>query len=116
MPSTKMEVDMSNEGTVDAKRLILDIRTKIAIWRAEMALKRFNPNQPRVPAGNPDGGQWTSEINVSMGRRLSEAECDEIFEKDNFHCRMVDLQSCYQQATFRYGDCLAGKTIRPLSY
>ncbi|MGD9614245.1 MAG: hypothetical protein AB7H90_11370 [Alphaproteobacteria bacterium] len=19
----------------------------------------FNPNQPRVPAGNPDGGQWT---------------------------------------------------------
>jgi hypothetical protein len=21
----------------------------------------FNPNQPRVPAGNPDGGQWTSE-------------------------------------------------------
>lgn len=56
MPSTKMEVDMSNEGTVDAKRLILDIRTKIAIWRAEMALKRFNPNQPRVPAGNPDGG------------------------------------------------------------
>lgn len=21
----------------------------------------FNPAQPRVPAGNPDGGQWTSE-------------------------------------------------------
>src|SRR5205085_8723286 len=20
----------------------------------------FNPNQPRVPAGSPDGGQWTS--------------------------------------------------------
>ena len=20
----------------------------------------FNPNQPRVPRGNPDGGQWTS--------------------------------------------------------
>jgi hypothetical protein len=26
----------------------------------ERALKaNFNPNQPRVPAGNPDGGQWT---------------------------------------------------------
>ena len=23
-------------------------------------LKRYNPNQPRVPRGNPDGGQWTS--------------------------------------------------------
>lgn len=24
------------------------------------ALKKYNPNQPRVPAGNSDGGQWTS--------------------------------------------------------
>lgn len=27
----------------------------------ERAVKaNFNPNQPRVPRGNPDGGQWTS--------------------------------------------------------
>ena len=25
----------------------------------DRAIKAFNPNQPRVPAGNPDGGQWT---------------------------------------------------------
>jgi hypothetical protein len=25
------------------------------------ALGRYDPNQPRVPAGNPDGGQWTSD-------------------------------------------------------
>lgn len=24
------------------------------------ALSKYNPDQPRVPAGNPDGGQWTS--------------------------------------------------------
>jgi hypothetical protein len=24
-------------------------------------LKAFNPDQPRVPAGSPDGGQWTDE-------------------------------------------------------
>jgi hypothetical protein len=23
-------------------------------------LRKYNPDQPRVPAGNPDGGQWTS--------------------------------------------------------
>ena len=23
-------------------------------------LSKYNPDQPRVPAGNPDGGQWTS--------------------------------------------------------
>jgi hypothetical protein len=22
--------------------------------------RKYNPNQPRVPAGNSDGGQWTS--------------------------------------------------------
>jgi hypothetical protein len=26
----------------------------------DRAIKAFDPNQPRVPAGNPDGGQWTS--------------------------------------------------------
>jgi hypothetical protein len=26
---------------------------------AEIAHKRFDPNQPRVPAGNSDGGRWT---------------------------------------------------------
>jgi hypothetical protein len=25
------------------------------------ALKKYSPDQPRVPAGNPDGGQWTNE-------------------------------------------------------
>lgn len=29
----------------------------------------FNPNQPRVPAGNPDGGQWTGG---GTGRQSSE--------------------------------------------
>jgi hypothetical protein len=24
-------------------------------------LRKYNPDQPRVPAGNPDGGQWTNE-------------------------------------------------------
>ncbi len=36
----------------------------LALIRLGMALERwldhaFNPNQPRVPAGSPDGGQWT---------------------------------------------------------
>ncbi len=27
--------------------------------RLSLVLRRFNPSQPRVPAGNSDGGQWT---------------------------------------------------------
>src|SRR3954465_15690299 len=29
--------------------------------RAARLLTRYNPNQQRVPTGNPRGGQWTSE-------------------------------------------------------
>jgi hypothetical protein len=28
-------------------------------------LTKYNPDQPRVPAGNSDGGQWTADGNVS---------------------------------------------------
>jgi hypothetical protein len=36
-----------------------DLQRKLA--RLVETLKGYNPDQPRVPAGNPDGGQWTSE-------------------------------------------------------
>jgi len=31
----------------------------VASWRRELTAKRFDPDQPRVPKGSPDGGQWT---------------------------------------------------------
>ncbi|HEX2134967.1 MAG TPA: hypothetical protein VHG30_03555 [Microvirga sp.] len=47
-------------------RTLLDARSAVARAQLELrslrlarALKRFNPSQPRVPAGHPDGGQWT---------------------------------------------------------
>jgi hypothetical protein len=35
----------------------------LALAKAELqaALKKYSPDQPRVPKGNPDGGQWTSD-------------------------------------------------------
>lgn len=38
----------------------------------------FDPSQPRVPAGNPDGGQWTSEGGGGLGdlRVISDANDD----------------------------------------
>lgn len=37
---------------------------RLQYWRKA----NFNPNQPRVPAGNPDGGQWTSDGGGGGGR------------------------------------------------
>ncbi len=43
------------------------LKVEIKLLRLRTAYKaNFNPNQPRVPAGNPDGGQWTD---TGVGRR-----------------------------------------------
>ena len=43
-----------------ALRHALALRQIQALHRIALHRSHFNPNQPRVPAGNPDGGQWTS--------------------------------------------------------
>jgi hypothetical protein len=49
----------------DYRSEVLDLRCEIAgllVQRAllRLALKAYNPDQPRVPSGSPQGGRWTS--------------------------------------------------------
>jgi len=90
----------------------------------------FNPDQPRVPAGGPDAGQWTSgEPSVGPGsdgnplqsliaatNRGLRAVCEAQLDRDIFQCRMVGLRSCYEQAYQRYASCLARQPIPPFNY
>jgi len=46
-------------GLLRLKWLAAATRFEIAMRRHDRALK-YSPDQPRVPRGNPDGGQWTS--------------------------------------------------------
>ena len=49
------------------------IRVELAALRCILALKAgFDPNQPRVPAGRPEGGQWTDSGGESSASRLAE--------------------------------------------
>lgn len=41
-------------------RLAFDRWENKTVHWVGLAKTKFDPNQPRVPAGNPDGGQWTS--------------------------------------------------------
>ena len=49
----------------EVRRLIAEIKLDLLRW--QYWCKAYNPNQPRVPAGNPDGGQWT-KIGEASGR------------------------------------------------
>lgn len=62
-------------------RAIADLRWDILVLKTALRLhRRYDPNQPRVPAGSAEGGQWTSggatsprEMTARRGTPLAEA-------------------------------------------
>jgi hypothetical protein len=66
--------------------IIRDARREIAALKHALVLRRkanFNPNQPRVPAGNPDGGQWTSSVNGASSGSSSDNVLQRTLEASN---------------------------------
>ena len=41
------------------RRRLVSLKAQTRLLRHELA-RKYNPDQPRLPAGNADGGQWTS--------------------------------------------------------
>jgi hypothetical protein len=105
----------------------LEIMKAIRTLVAQDDLEKFDPDQPRVPAGNSDGGRWTnggdSESSANAGRNIvlaarskqSEAECEAQYAQDTFICRSVRTPVCWQQAMERYAACLSGRPLPPLN-
>jgi hypothetical protein len=60
-------------GSQAALRHALALRHINALHRIALHRTHFNPNQPRVPAGNSDGGQWTA-AGGGLGTRLAAAD------------------------------------------
>jgi SCP1.201-like deaminase len=58
------------QSTLASRRLQLAL-----LQREQLGRKGYDPNQPRVPAGTPDGGQWTStgasRLRLAMAGGLS---------------------------------------------
>jgi hypothetical protein len=67
--SERLLADAKSAAALRHKLALMDI----AAQRIAGHRSHFNPNQPRVPAGNPDGGQWTS-TGEGTGSRLAAAE------------------------------------------
>ncbi|MGE0750270.1 MAG: hypothetical protein AB7K64_06730 [Variibacter sp.] len=89
-PQSSNQVDAAEEVARQREYDIelAQIKSDFAALRFEIALAKrakaeckenFNPDQPRIPAGNPDGGQWTygdgaasdaTPTDISGARRL----------------------------------------------
>jgi hypothetical protein len=63
---------------------ILEMRREVAVLHADLQrtmrdyyARKFDPNQPRVPAGSREGGQWTTEGGgINDSRVISDATPD----------------------------------------
>jgi hypothetical protein len=82
---------------------LLDIRCGLAALNVELKLcrliyllRKYSPGQPRLPAGSPDGGQWTSGGGGGGGADNSaEADGDaqiELVQGDSLQGYPVDLR------------------------
>jgi len=79
--------------------------------------RKYSEDQPRVPAGSPEGGQWTSDNGTSeLGGWLSAgatppgllAICDKQYRDDTRLCNLVQSPVCHGVAALRYGNCMRG--------
>jgi hypothetical protein len=76
-PSNRREPALDHEHDphlAAARASLLALKRQVAALAFKLKFRRllrekaYNPDQPRVPAGNPDGGQWTSEGSGSADR------------------------------------------------
>jgi hypothetical protein len=63
-----MGLSTSQEEWRAVRQAFSQAHLELRCLRFSRILKRFNPSQPRVPAGNPDGGQWTDGGTTGGGR------------------------------------------------
>ncbi len=94
-------------------------------WQAPAYPERkFDPDQPRVPAGSPDGGQWSGadlsgdedSTSITLAAMSKNARCEAQWLTDTLLCRMARNSACWAQAMVRLVACERGTSIPPLNY
>jgi hypothetical protein len=75
---SRRTVEAYRSELLEAKALVAELKWQLALRRFA---RKYRPDQPRVPAGNPDGGQWTSEGGGPRDdpRVISDVTPDDVF-------------------------------------
>ena len=116
---------MNDETAIELLQLTADkiseLKADVAILQLRVALKRFNPSQPRWPASVPVGGQWRPSdgstleaAQPGMYDYSKEQECLAQRLRDEVLCGMVKSRPCWNSMWERYVNCLHNVYIPPL--
>lgn len=115
--------DSLENARLALRRLTEEMKRDVTAASLLEFLRKYRADQPRVPAGNPDGGQWTDGLSSSSipprpkreagkwneGNRM---KCEVQLEKDLFQCRMMLWNPfCEDQAQARYTACMKDNDI-----
>lgn len=118
------------------------LRREWELVKQEFHARKFDPNQPRAPAGSADGGRWTSgaggagTTTETTGERIaskplesfaaarrsgrSMAYCLRQLAIDNLLCASLEpatvRAACRAQAMERFANCIVGRPIPPLPF
>jgi hypothetical protein len=80
-------------------------------------IEKYNPNQPRISAGSPEGGQWTTSNGSRVAGKWNSAnyaKCEAQYESDILQCRMMLWNPfCEDQALSRRTACMKDLPIPP---
>ena len=65
------EIEHERRALAALKEEVKELNADMARWRRRVAEEeaKYSPSQPRLPAGNPRGGQWTDRGSRTEGRR-----------------------------------------------
>lgn len=107
---------------LEARSSLLDLKMQIVGLQIRDILRKYRSDQPRVPAGNSDGGQWTDDHSGGHSRVAGKydpkraAICDLQYDKDIELCRMVQSGLCYQMASERRAACMKNNFLPNLIF
>lgn len=99
---------------------VLFLQVQLKLLKFQRIVTRFNPGQPRVPAGSPEGGEWTNgslihPANERIGRFKNDLIIHEGLGKGHAIKQHVGKSDFYLmqrvrefQNEFRSGDYAAG--------
>ena len=99
-------------------RIIVKAKILRQIWL------KYSPDQPRSPAGKPNGGQWIDRdrAHEAMGlfNEANRAKCELQYDSDLFQCSLAasarSRQACREQAQSRFTLCMKDQPVPDLIY
>lgn len=107
---------------LDTRCSALELKMLIVSLQMQTILKKYRPDQPRVPAGSAAGGQWTaenSEADTKVAGKWDDSRaglCDEQLRLDEELCRTLSSRLCWSLSIDRYAACMKNNFVPKLRF